>query len=211
MDGKSLIHLKSWQDMQTSLYSFGDTLDKIEEEIKNCKKCPLHKMRKNPVPGEGGHRKRVMFVGEAPGRREDLLGRPFVGAAGKFLDELLSSIGLTREDVYITNIVKCRPPNNRDPKDSEIAACSPYLDRQISILKPRIICPLGRFAAKYILEKYGFVMDSISKIQGKIYRLDKILILPMYHPAAALYHQYLKDELRKSFNVLRTLIEEEGL
>ena len=101
--------------MQTTLYSFSDSLEKIENEIKNCKKCPLHRLRKNAVPGEGGHKKRIMFIGEAPGRREDELGRPFVGAAGKFLDELLSEIGLTRDDVYITNVVKCRPPNNRDP------------------------------------------------------------------------------------------------
>ncbi len=197
--------------MQTDLFSFSDSLKKIEEEIMECTRCPLHRMRKNPVPGEGGHRKRIMFVGEAPGRREDELGRPFVGAAGKFLDELLSGIGLTREDVYITNIVKCRPPGNRDPTELEIRTCSPYLDRQIQVLKPRIICPLGRFSAKYILEKFGFEMKSITRAQGKIYRADKILILPMYHPAAALYHQNLKDELKKSFIVLKDILEEEGL
>ena len=197
--------------MQTQIFSFGDSKEKIEKEIKMCKKCPLHKTRKNAVPGEGGNRKRIMFIGEAPGRREDELGRPFVGAAGKFLDELLNSIGLGREDVYITNIVKCRPPGNRDPTELEIKICSPYLDRQINILDPRIICPLGRFSAKYILERYGFDMESITKVHGKIYKADKILILPMYHPAAALYHQYLKEELRKSFNVLKNIIEEEKL
>jgi len=197
--------------MQTQIFSFGDSKEKIEKEIKMCKKCPLHKTRKNAVPGEGGNRKRIMFIGEAPGRREDELGRPFVGAAGKFLDELLDSIGLGREDVYITNIVKCRPPGNRDPTELEIKICSPYLDRQINILDPRIICPLGRFSAKYILERYGFDMESITKVHGKIYKADKILILPMYHPAAALYHQYLKEELRKSFNVLKNIIEEEKL
>ncbi len=191
--------------MQTTLYNFGDSLAKIEEEIRNCKKCPLYKTRKNAVPGEGGFKKKIMFVGEAPGRREDELGRPFVGAAGKFLDELLSSIELSREDVYITNIVKCRPPNNRDPTDEEIRLCSPYLDRQISIMKPRIICPLGRFSAKYILEKFGFSMDSISKVQGRIFE-GEILILPMYHPAAALYHQNLKNELFKSFKILKSLL-----
>ncbi len=191
--------------MQTTLYSFDDTLEKIEEEIRNCKRCPLHKGRKNAVPGEGGNKKKIMFIGEAPGRREDELGRPFVGAAGKFLDELLSEINLSREDVYITNVVKCRPPNNRDPTDEEIALCSPYLERQIEILKPRIICPLGRFAAKYILEKYGFEMSSISKVQGKIFE-GEVIIIPMYHPAAALYHQNLKDDLRRSFKVLSTMI-----
>ena len=191
--------------MQTTLYNFGDSLEKIEKEIKECKKCPLYKTRKNAVPGEGGFQRRIMFVGEAPGRREDELGRPFVGAAGKFLDELLASIGLSRKDVYITNIVKCRPPGNRDPTDEEIKLCSPYLDRQIAIMKPRIICPLGRFSAKYILEKFGFEMGKISKIQGKVFE-GNILILPMYHPAAALYHQNLKNELYKSFEVLKSLL-----
>ena len=191
--------------MQTTLYNFGDSLKKIEKEIKECKKCPLYKTRKNAVPGEGGFQRRIMFVGEAPGRREDELGRPFVGAAGKFLDELLASIGLSRKDVYITNIVKCRPPGNRDPTDEEIKLCSPYLDRQIAVMKPKIICPLGRFSAKYILEKFGFEMGKISKIQGKVFE-GNILILPMYHPAAALYHQNLKSELYKSFEVLKSLL-----
>ncbi len=191
--------------MQTTLYSFGDSLKKIENEIRKCKKCPLYRMRKNAVPGEGGHKKKIMFIGEAPGRREDELGRPFVGAAGKFLDELLGEIGLSREDVYITNVVKCRPPNNRDPTDEEISLCSPYLERQIEALKPRIICPLGRFSAKYILEKYGFEMSTISKVQGKIFE-GEVIIIPMYHPAAALYHQNLKDDLRRSFKVLSDML-----
>jgi DNA polymerase len=191
--------------MQTTLYSFEDSIEKIEKEIRECKKCPLHRLRKNAVPGEGGHKRRIMFIGEAPGRREDELGRPFVGAAGKFLDELLASIGLTREDVYITNVVKCRPPNNRDPTDEEISICAPYLERQIEILKPRIICPLGRFSAKYILEKYGFEMTTISKVQGKIFE-GEVIIIPMYHPAAALYHQNLKEDLRRSFQVLSRII-----
>ena len=191
--------------MQTTLYNFGDSLEKIEEEIKKCQKCPLYKTRKNAVPGEGEFEKKIMFVGEAPGRREDELGRPFVGAAGKFLDELLASIELSRKDVYITNIVKCRPPGNRDPTDEEIKLCSPYLDRQIAVMKPRIICPLGRFSAKYILEKFGFEMDKISKIQGSVFE-GEVLILPMYHPAAALYHQNLKNELYKSFEVLKSLL-----
>ena len=207
MDGKSLIHLKSWQDMQTSLYSFGDTLDKIEEEIKNCKKCPLHKMRKNPVPGEGGHRKRVMFVGEAPGRREDLLGRPFVGAAGKLLSQLLANAGIEEQEVYITNVVKCRPPENRDPELDEIQACTPYLDEQIRIISPIIIVTLGRHSANYIFSKAGWSFSSIEKVRGRV-RVGKILglnisVIPTYHPAAALYNPALKNKLEQDLKMVK--------
>ncbi len=193
--------------MQADLFSYVDSREEIEKEIMNCKKCPLSNTRTNAVPGEGGFKKKIMFVGEAPGKWEDLKGRPFVGAAGKYLDSLLSQIGLTREDVFITNIVKCRPPGNRDPTDIEIAACSPYLDRQISIMKPKVICPLGRFAAQYILKKYGFVMKSISAVQGRVFRGD-VVIIPMYHPAAALYHGQWKKDIESSFKVLKGLIEE---
>ena len=182
-------------------------MEKIEEDIKNCKKCNLWKTRNKPVVGEGGNKRRVMFIGEAPGKWEDLKGRPFVGQAGKFLDELLSSIGLTRDDVYITNIVKCRPPGNRDPEENEIKKCVPYLDRQISILKPKIICPLGRFSSGYILNKYGFEMKSISRVQGKIFK-GEIIIIPMYHPAAALYHGEWKGEIKKAFFLLKKVMDE---
>ena len=192
--------------MQTDLFSFSTSGD-IVDEIRKCKKCSLWKTRKNPVPGEGGFQRRIMFVGEAPGKWEDIKGRPFVGSAGKYLDELLFSIGLSRGDVYITNIVKCRPPGNRDPKDEEIRACAPYLDYQITSMKPKVICPLGRFSAKYILEKFGFAMKSISEVQGRIFRGD-IDILPMYHPAAALYHAQWKQELEKAFRALNGLIDE---
>ncbi len=193
--------------MQTSLFTFSDSREKIEEDINVCKKCALSETKTNTVPGEGGFRKKVMFVGEAPGKWEDIKGRPFVGAAGKYLDELLQSIGLSREDVFITNIVKCRPPGNRDPTDEEIAACSPYLDRQIAVMKPKIIVPLGRFSSGYILNKFGFNMKSISAVQGKVFRGD-VIIIPMYHPAAALYHGKWKPELERSFEVLKNVLEE---
>ncbi len=192
--------------MQTSLLSFTAPKN-IDDEIRTCQKCPLWKTRTNAVPGEGGFRKKVMFVGEAPGKWEDIKGRPFVGAAGKYLDELLSSIGLSREDVYITNIVKCRPPNNRDPTDEEIHACAPYLEWQIEHMRPRVICPLGRFSAKFILEKFGFSMKSITAAQGKIYR-GEIIIIPMFHPAAALYHGKWKPELEKAFATLKSVLED---
>ncbi len=193
--------------MQTSLLSFAKS-SSVDDEIRTCKKCDLWKTRNNAVPGEGGFKKKVMFVGEAPGKWEDIKGRPFVGAAGKYLDELLLSIGLTRDDVFITNIVKCRPPNNRDPTDEEIKACAPYLEWQIENMKPKIICPLGRFSAKFILNKFGFTMRSISAAQGKVYR-GEIIIIPMYHPAAALYHGKWKTELEKSFLVLKDVLNED--
>ncbi len=192
--------------VQFTLDSYGSESVEIEKEILSCRKCSLWKTRKNAVPGEGGFRKKIMFVGEAPGKKEDKLGRPFVGAAGKLLDELLGSIGLSREDVFITNIVKCRPPGNRDPSEYEIKQCAPYLERQIRTMKPKVICPLGRFSAGYILNMFGFTMSSISKVQGKVFEAPDVVILPMYHPAAALYHGKMKVYLEKSFKVLSELI-----
>jgi len=186
-------------------------MKKLEEKIKNCKKCPLGMLRTNAVPGSGSYDADVMFVGEAPGYWEDQKGLPFVGRAGKVLDELLAEIGLKRGDVYITNIVKCRPPNNRDPNEDEIKACSPYLDRQIDIIRPKIIVPLGRHSMSYILRKFGFEPEPISKIHGKIFEarilFGRIIIMPMYHPAVALYRPQLKKELRRDFKKLREILD----
>ncbi len=188
-----------------------ELMKKLEEKIKNCKKCPLGMLRTNAVPGSGSYDADVMFVGEAPGYWEDQKGLPFVGRAGKVLDELLAEIGLKREDVYITNIVKCRPPNNRDPNEDEIKACSPYLDRQIDIIRPKIIVPLGRHSMSYILRKFGFEPEPISKIHGKIFEarilFGRIIIMPMYHPAVALYRPQLKEELRRDFKKLREILD----
>jgi len=152
-----------------------------------------------------------MFVGEAPGYWEDQKGLPFVGRAGRILDELLESIGLDREDVYITNIVKCRPPNNRDPTEEEIRTCSPYLDLQIDIIRPRVIIPLGRHSMAYILKKFGFDVEPISRIHGKMFEartlFGRIIIMPMYHPAVALYRPAMKEELEKDFRKIRELID----
>jgi len=183
----------------------------LEERIRNCQKCPLGRLRTNAVPGAGSYKARVMFVGEAPGYWEDQKGLPFVGRAGRLLDELLEGIGLEREDVYITNIVKCRPPNNRDPTDEEIKACAPYLDRQIDIIRPRVIVPLGRHSMAYILRKFGFEPAPISKIHGKTFEagtlFGKFVIMPSYHPAAALYKPPLREELRKDFQKLKALLK----
>ncbi|NJE85324.1 uracil-DNA glycosylase [Thermococcus sp. CX2] len=189
-----------------------ELMKKLEEKIRSCRKCPLGELRTNAVPGAGSYEAKVMFVGEAPGYWEDQKGLPFVGRAGKVLDELLAEIGLKREDVYITNIVKCRPPDNRDPTEEEIKACSPYLDRQIDIIKPKVIVPLGRHSMRYILEKFGFDTEPISKIHGKTFEahtlFGKIVIMPMYHPAVALYRPALREELRRDFHKLKTLIGE---
>jgi uracil-DNA glycosylase family 4 len=157
-------------------------LNDLYQEIRACEKCILSQGRGNAVPGEGPEDADMMLIGEGPGFHEDRLGRPFVGAAGKFLEELLGSIGLTREDVYITNVVKCRPPGNRDPQQEEIEACRPYLDRQIELIRPRVVVTLGRFS----MQRY-FPGASISRIHGQAKRVGNVIYYPMFHPAAALH------------------------
>ncbi|MFQ6095626.1 MAG: uracil-DNA glycosylase family protein, partial [Candidatus Bathyarchaeia archaeon] len=142
---------------------------RIEEEVRSCRRCGLWKNRKRAVPGEGSLDASIVFIGEAPGYWEDVKGRPFVGAAGKLLDEMLSKAGFSRSEVYITNILKCRPPRNRDPLPDEIERCTPYLDRQLQIIKPRLIVTLGRHSAKHILSKLGYKISGITRTRGKIY------------------------------------------
>ena len=191
-----------------------ELMRKLEERIRTCQKCPLSQLRTNAVPGSGSYDAKVMFVGEAPGYWEDQKGLPFVGRAGKVLDELLREIGLSRDEVYITNIVKCRPPENRDPTEEEIKACSPYLDRQIDIIRPKVIVPLGRHSMRYILEKFGFEPEPISRVHGKTFEahtlFGRIVIMPAYHPAAALYRPQIREELRKDFATLAKLLENLG-
>ncbi len=178
-------------------------LASVHSEIMGCTKCELHKSRKNAVPGEGPIDAEIMFVGEGPGLNEDEQGRPFVGAAGKFLTELLGSIGLSRSDVFITNIVKCRPPNNRAPRKPEIEACNQYLMSQIRLVKPRIVCALGSPAITTLLgQEY-----SATKVHGKPTSKGDVTILPMYHPAAALYDASLKEVLALDFKTLKELLE----
>ena len=157
-------------------------LTDLYDEIRACQKCILGQGRTNAVPGEGPEDADILFIGEGPGFHEDRLGRPFVGAAGTYLEELLNKIGLERKDVYIANVVKCRPPGNRDPRPEEIAACRPHLDRQIDIIRPRLIATLGRFS----MQRY-FPGASISRIHGRPKRVGNIIYYPMFHPAAALH------------------------
>jgi len=163
-------------------------LTELYEEIENCRDCELARYRIKVVPGEGDEDAELLFIGEAPGWHEDQQGRPFVGPAGGFLEQLLASIKLTREQVYIANLIKCRPPSNRDPLPSEIQACRKWLDRQIEIIQPRMIITLGR----YSLARY-FPNESISKVHGKARKVGDIICYPMYHPAAALHQGTLRQ------------------
>jgi DNA polymerase len=192
-----------------------EKLRKIKDEVIKCEKCPLYKERKAhnfyPVIGEGSHTAKIMFVGEAPGLNEAKSGRPFCGAAGKVLDELLLATGIKREDVYITNLLKDRPPSNRDPLPEEIIQCAPFLERQIEIISPKAICPLGRHSMKFLMEKFGLAKEiqPISKIHGKVFQTKslffEIKIIPFYHPAVAVYNPSMKEVLKKDFQVLKKL------
>src|SRR3990167_2262268 len=186
-------------------------LRKIKDEVLALSASPLYQYRIEnkyfPVIGEGSHEASIMFVGEAPGENEAKTGRPFCGRAGKVLDMLLESIGVERKDVYVTNIVKDRPPGNRDPLPDEISIYAPFLDRQIEIIKPKVVATLGRFSMVYIMNRYGleFELDSISKLHGKVFTTDKFKVAPLYHPAAAIYNQHLLDTLKEDFKVLKNL------
>ncbi len=177
--------------------------EKLKEEIKACTKCALHRNRRNPVPGEGPIGAEVMVVGEAPGRREDELGRPFVGMAGKLLDTLLEKAGLRRDQVYITNVVKCRPPGNRDPRPEEISACLPYLLRQIRILRPRVIIAVGRIAASTLFKLAGLKWRGMKAEHGIVYDATiegvGVKLVATYHPASALYNPQLRSVLEEDF------------
>lgn len=174
---------------------------RLETQIKSCRKCGLCANRTNAVPGEGSLTAKIMFVGEGPGKQEDLEGRPFCGASGKFLDQLLASIGLAREEVYITNIVKCRPPSNRDPFEDEKKTCAPYLDAQIRLIKPLVIATLGRHAMNYFLPEL-----KISEVHGRPLRLNGQVFIPLYHPAVALYNGSMRGELEKDFSSIKKTI-----
>ncbi len=169
-------------------------LETIAREVAECRACRLHEARKRAVPGEGPPNAAIMFIGEAPGFHENEQGRPFVGAAGRFLEELLAGIGMRRDQVFICNVIKCRPPGNRDPQADEMAACAPYLERQIAAVDPRVIVTLGRFSmARY------FPNARISRIHGQARVVDGRLVVPMYHPAAALHQPALRSVVEADF------------
>jgi len=186
-----------------------EKLQLLKQQILNCKKCDLHKIRTNPVIGEGSPDAGIMFIGEAPGFNEDKQGKPFVGRAGKIFDELLNSINLKREKIYITNILKCRPPNNRNPTQEEIKICSPYLNEQIDIIKPKVICCLGNFSTDYIFKKFNLKekIQGISRIHGKVFNASTLMgiirIIPLYHPAVATYNTNMLEILKKDFEKIK--------
>lgn len=174
-------------------------MKELEEKIKVCKACSLWKNRTNAVPGEGNIDAKIMLIGLGPGYWEDKKGRPFVGRAGKLLDELLESVGIKREEVYITNVVKCIPPNNK-PTDEQIQVCTNlYLKKQIDVISPKIIISLGEIATKWAFSRYGLRYTSMGKLHGKVFRINNIFgvltIIPMYHPASALYNPQLRQTL----------------
>jgi DNA polymerase len=187
-------------------------LEAVASEVKACRRCGLWKTRKNAVPGEGNAEAKIMFVGEAPGYWEDVKGKPFVGAAGKFLDVLLAEAGLFRSQVFIVNVLKYRPPGNREPAQSEIEACTPFLDRQMVALQPKVIVTLGNYSTAYIFAKAGIAFMGITEARGKFYQA-KVLglattVFPTLHPAAGLYSAKYKQLLIEDFRLLKAKILE---
>jgi len=179
-----------------------DALPLLAGEIRACTACPLHRSAKQAVPGEGSAESGILFLGEAPGYNEDVQGRPFVGAAGQLLDQLLAGIGLDRSKVFITNVVRHRPPENRDPLPEEVAACHVWFERHLAALKPKVVVTLGRHA----MYKF-FPGESISRVHGHARKKDGITIFPVFHPAAALHQPSLRADLQKDFEALAKFLE----
>jgi uracil-DNA glycosylase family 4 len=178
-------------------------LESLAAEISRCTRCLLHRGRTKAVPGVGPSNAEILFIGEAPGFHEDQQGLPFVGAAGDFLDELLESIGLKRQEVFIANVIKCRPPGNRDPLPEEIEACKPYLDRQIELIQPQLVVTLGRFSMAR-----AFPKARISRIHGQPRKIGGVIYYPMYHPAAALHQPSLRPTVEEDMRRIPELIEQ---
>lgn len=180
-----------------------EILAQVAREVSVCQKCALHRSRKKAVPGEGPANAEIMLIGEGPGFHENEQGRPFVGAAGQFLDELLAQAGLKRSDVWIGNVVKCRPPGNRDPLPEELAACDEYLERQIAAINPKIIITLGRYSMAKFLPG-----AKISAVHGQMRRVGSRFVIAMFHPAAALHQVSLRPAIMQDFAQLPKLLEQ---
>lgn len=201
-------HKERMRKIKDEVLALGDSISHSPDG-----EMPLPLLRKKngvfPVIGEGSHFAKIMFIGEAPGKNEAATGRPFCGAAGRILDELFASVGMRRDDAYITNIVKDRPPMNRDPLPEEIALYAPFLDRQIDIIEPKAIVTLGRFSMDYIFKKFNLenLLGPISLMHGKVFEVaasyGKIKVIPLYHPAVAIYNPHSKGELVKDFALLK--------
>jgi DNA polymerase len=191
--------LKGWAAGQPT----GETLEMIQEDLKDCRRCQLHEGRKHIVFGEGNHDARLMLVGEGPGFEEDVKGRPFVGPAGQLLTKILKAIYLERKAVYICNIVKCRPPGNRNPRPEEIACCLPFLKRQIRAIKPALICTLGTFAAQTLLN----TKEPISRLRGHFQTYERVSLMPTYHPAFLLRNPDRKRDVWEDVQKLRDAYE----
>ncbi len=188
-----------------------EALLSCHKQILRCTKCSIAKSRTKAVPGEGSFKANLMLIGEGPGREEDLQGRPFVGRAGKLLDRLISKIQLAREDIFITNIIKCRPildNKDRRPTPLEILACKPYLVKQLEEIKPRVVGTLGDTAARFLFKRYNLIPSSLSIMHGKPSRINELILYPMYHPAAALYNPNLMNTLFNDFNILKKILNE---
>ena len=183
-----------------------EKMNHITSEARSCLRCELGEHRKNVVVGSGSLDANIVLVGEAPGRKEDESGLPFVGSAGKLLDNLLASAGLDREEIFIGNILKCRPPGNRRPKKTEIESCNEYLIRQLEIIKPKVIAPMGNSALSFFQSLYGLEEIVIGDAHGKLYEIDaswgKVNLIPLYHPAAAIYRRNLLGELEEDMKKL---------
>jgi len=178
----------------------------LAEQIRVCRNCALADSRAQAVPGEGNAHARIMLVGEAPGAMEDRTGRPFVGPSGKFLDLLLQEIGVQRDAVFIANVNRCRPPGNRDPLRGEVEACNPWMRAQLQIIKPRVVCPLGRFALEALVDPHL----KISRVHGQPLEKGGMLFIPLYHPAAALHRRDLRETLAADMHAVRALLAARG-
>jgi len=184
-------------------------LEDIKTNVLQCQLCNLYKTKTKYVFGEGSETTPVVFVGEAPGAQEDKTGRPFIGRAGKIFDDLLKSIEMQREGIYVANVLKCRPPKNRSPSKMEIEACTPYLRKQLNVIKPKLVCPMGNFATEFILKFYGLESElkGISKLHGKKFKIknlfEEIIVIPLYHPAVATYNPDMMKILLEDIKLVK--------